>query len=84
MKQKDIALIVVIIVVSAVFSYFISKAIFVKPSTRQQLVEVVRPITTDFPQPDSRFFNTSAYDPTAPINVTQNTNANPFSQATNQ
>ena len=81
MKQKDMALILVIAVVSVVVSLLVSKAVFVPPKNRQQAVEVVQPITTDFPQPDSRFFNSNAFDPTQRITIGQNNNTNPFSSA---
>lgn len=78
MKQKDIALIIVIVVISAGISLFISKAIFASPKNRQQQVEVVQPITANFPQPDTSYFNSSAFDPTQLINVGQNATTNPF------
>lgn len=79
MKQKDIALIAIIIVFSAVISLFVSKSIFASPKNRQQQVEVVQPITADFPKPDSRYFNSHAFDPTKQITIGQNANPNPFS-----
>jgi hypothetical protein len=79
MKQKDIALIIVIVFVSAVLSLFVSKAIFSSPENRQQTAEVVQPITADFPKPDTRYFNTQAFDPTKVITVGDNANPNPFS-----
>lgn len=81
MKQKDIALIVVIIFLSAVMSLFVSKALFATPQNREQQVEVVKPITADFPQPDKRFFNENAFDPTRLITIGQNANPDPFSGA---
>lgn len=79
MKQKDVALILVIAVISAAVSLFASKAIFVPPKNRQQEVEVVQPITADFPKPDSRFFNGNSIDPTQLITISPNNNNNPFS-----
>jgi hypothetical protein len=84
MKQKDLALIAVIVIISAIVSLFASKTIFAPPKNRQQQVDVVQPITTDFPQPDSRYFNSSAFDPTQLITIGQNTNSNPFSTSTSQ
>lgn len=84
MKQKDIALIVVIVIVSAVISLFVSKAIFASPKNRQQQVEVVQPITGDFPQPDSHYFNSTAFDPTQLITIGQNNNTDPFSGSASQ
>jgi hypothetical protein len=79
MKQKDLALIVVVIIISAFISLFVSKAIFAPPKNRQQQVEVVQPITADFPKPDDHYFNSQAFDPTKLITIGQNTNSDPFS-----
>jgi hypothetical protein len=81
MKQKDIALIVVIIFISAIISLFASKAIFTSPKNRQQTAEVVQPITADFPKPDSRYFNSQAFDPTKVITIGEDNNPNPFSSS---
>jgi hypothetical protein len=79
MKQKDIALILVIVFISAIVSLFVSKAIFASPKNRQQEVDVVQPITSEFTKPDSRYFNNTAIDPTQLITIGQNANPNPFS-----
>lgn len=79
MKQKDVALILVIVFVSAVVSFFVSSTIFGSPANRQQQAEVVDPITADFPNPDSRYFNSNSIDPTQLIQIGNNNNTNPFS-----
>jgi hypothetical protein len=84
MKQKDIALIIIIVFISAIVSLFVSKALFVSPKNRQQQVEVVQPITSDFPKPDGQFFNNQANDPTKLITIGQNANTDPFSSTTSQ
>jgi hypothetical protein len=78
MKQKDIALIIVIVFVSALISWFVSKQLFAPPEKRQQEVEVVEPITADFPKADKHFFNNSSFDPTQLITIGKNANSNPF------
>lgn len=83
MRKKDLALIVVIVFISAIVSLFVSKAVFAPPKNRQQQVEVVRPITADFPQPDTRYFNNQAFDPTKTITIGQNNNTDPFSGSGN-
>lgn len=80
MKQKDIALIAIVVFFSAIFSYFISNAIFASPDKRQEQVEVVQAITTEFPKPDERFFNDNAFDPTRVIVIGDGTNTDPFSK----
>ncbi len=79
MKRKDLALIAVIVFFSAVISLLISNVVIVSPKNRQQQVEVVQPITTSFSQPDTKYFNRQAFDPTKPITIGQNANADPFS-----
>jgi hypothetical protein len=84
MKQKDIILIVVIVVISAVFSLILSNHIFGSPAARQQEVTVAQPISTDFPKPDSQFFNSSSLDPTQLITISQSNNTTPFNSSTSQ
>lgn len=85
MKQKDWALIVVIVVVSAILSLFISKAIFVTPTNRQQSVESVQPISSDFPTSSIEKYVNGGFDPTQLIQISPNNNSNPFnSSSTNQ
>jgi hypothetical protein len=81
MKQKDVALILVIAFVSAVFSFLLSNKLFVTPTTRQQKVEVVDKITSDFQQPDKKYFNSSSIDPTQSSQVGVDNNQNPFNGA---
>lgn len=78
MKQKDFLLIGVIVFISVIVSYIISNSVFGSPKSRQQQASVVQPITTDFPAPDSHYFNKDAFDPTQPITISQNANTDPF------
>jgi hypothetical protein len=78
MKQKDIALIVVIAVVSGVLSFVVSGKLFVTPSNRQQKVEVVDKITASFNQPDKKYFNQNSIDPTQTSQIGAGNNQNPF------
>jgi hypothetical protein len=81
MKKKDLPIILVIVFASAGISFFVSKAIFASPQNRQQQVDVVQPITTDFQSPDTHYFNKGAIDPSQPVAIGQNSNSNPFSSA---
>ncbi|MBL8121292.1 hypothetical protein JNM87_00895 [Candidatus Saccharibacteria bacterium] len=78
MRQKDIAVIIVIAVFSAVISFLLSNKLFVRPDSRQQKYEVVDVISTDFSLPDSRFFNSQSINPTPNTELGSNTNQNPF------
>jgi hypothetical protein len=78
MKQKDVALIIVLVFVSGVVSFLLSGWIFAKPADRQQRAEKVDVITSDFSQPDSKFFNNNSIDPTQLIQIGNSNNPNPF------
>lgn len=78
MKQKDIALIVVVAIVSAAVALVLSNFLFGSPERSQQKAEVVDPITADFPSPDQRFFNSNSVDPTQTITIGNQSNQTPF------
>lgn len=83
MRQKDIAIIIVVVFVSGILSYFISNALFAAPVDLQTNVEVVEPITADFPQPDARYFNNNAVNPTQTITIGDGGNQAPFQATSN-
>lgn len=80
MKQKDIAVIVVIVFMSAIFSFVITSALFGGKKVAQS-AEVVQPISSNFPPPDKHYFNKDAYDPTQLITIGNGANTDPFSGA---
>jgi len=87
MKQKDIALIGVVVIISAVLSLVISNKIFATPADRQQQVEQVGSINSTFTTPSATYINGSSIDPTQTIQIGANTNQTPFgsgSQSSNQ
>lgn len=79
MKQKDIALILVIAFFGAILALVLSNFIFGSSETRQQEAEVVEPISATFPTPDQRYFNDKSIDPTQLIQIGNNHNTDPFS-----
>lgn len=79
MKQKDIALILVIAIVSGMISFFAARMLFTTDKDRQMKAEVVDAITTDFEQPSSKYFNANSINPTLQIQIGNDVNANPFS-----
>lgn len=82
MKQKDIALIIIVVFFSGVISVFVSKSLIVPPENREQQVEKVQAITTDFKLPDKQFFNNDSINPTQLITIGDNANPDPFSKKT--
>jgi hypothetical protein len=82
MKQKDIALIVVIVFVSGIVSFFVSNKIFVTPKNRQQKVEVVDVISSEFQTPSTKYFNSTSVDPSELVQIGSNNNQNLFNGQT--
>ncbi|MEI7683125.1 MAG: hypothetical protein WCJ24_02380 [Candidatus Saccharibacteria bacterium] len=80
MKQKDLVLIAAVVVISGTFSLLLSKYLFTVPKNRQAKVEVVQVISSDFPQPDTHYFNANAVDPTRNITIGDSTNSQPFNK----
>ena len=78
MKSKDIAVVLVVAFFSAIVSFFASNFLFSSNSSRQQEVEKVDVVTSDFTFPSSKYFNDRAIDPTLPIQIGDNNNPNPF------
>lgn len=78
MKQKDIALILVMVFISGLLAFVISRWVFSKPQNREQTAEVVDIIKADFPPPPSKYFNSSSVNPTQQIEIGNNPNPNPF------
>jgi hypothetical protein len=80
MKKNDIALIVLIVSISLLVSYFVVKAIIGNPKDQQVSAEVVEPITPDLVQPSNKIFNRDAINPTVVIQIGNPSNQQPFGQ----
>lgn len=78
MKQKDLTVIIVVAVVSAVLAFLLSRWIFSLPQNREQTAEHVDVINKDFPLPPSRYFNPNSVNPTQQIQIGDSANPNPF------
>jgi hypothetical protein len=78
MKQKDIALIIIIAALSGGLALVASQFLFATPQNQQQTVAQVDPITTDFTSPDPKFFNAQSINPAKLIEVGNGNNTNPF------
>lgn len=71
-------IIAAVVFFSAVLSVLLSRMVFAKPENRQLQVEVVQPISADFPEADKRYFNAESIDPTQPIQIGNSNNPDPF------
>lgn len=78
MKQKDIALIIVVAFFAAIFSLLLTKAVFVSSDKKQLSAETVDPISSEFNEPDKRVFNEGAINPTQLIQIGDGSNPTPF------
>jgi hypothetical protein len=78
LKQKDIAMIIIVTFISAVVSYFASNFLFGGSSHRSTKVEVVDQITDQFTNPDDKYFNEDSINPTRLISIGDSSNPDPF------
>ncbi len=69
MKQKDVAVIIIVVVLSAITSYLISSRLFTSPKDLSEEVEVVEPIKAEMPTADPRYFNVNSINPTEEITI---------------
>lgn len=78
MKQKDLTVIIVAGIVSAVVGIVLSKVLIAPPKNRQATVIIVDPISSDFQKTDPKYFNTSSLNPTRTIKIGDGSNPIPF------
>lgn len=76
-KSKDAVLILGIVIIASIISFTISNIIF-KVKKVRTTVEIVEPITSDFPLPDQAYFNSNSIDPTVTITIGGGSQPNPF------
>lgn len=78
MKQKDIAVIILAVGLSGIISFFLSQQLFASPDDLKTKVEVVEPISDDFPELDKRYYNSKSINPTQEIVIGDEKNQKPF------
>ena len=78
MKQNDIAMLILVVAISFVASWFIFNAIFTGPDEQSTEVEVVNVIRPDFEQPSNKIFNDDSFNPTELIQIDEQNNNKPF------
>lgn len=80
MKQKDIAVIVAIAGLSTIIAFILANILIANPKNRHAEVQVLDSISSEFPKPDSKYFNTNSIDPTQTVEIGNNNNPQPFKQ----
>jgi hypothetical protein len=78
MKSKDILTIVVVAIVSAVFSIVLSNVLINSESNKNQTAEVIPVISSDFERPPEEYFNTESINPTQTIQIGEENTEQPF------
>ena len=78
MKSKDLQVIFMVAVVSLVASILLSGRLFSSEEDRSQSVETAEPITTQFIETDSRYFNDQSFNPAKIIEIGRDPASNPF------
>lgn len=78
MKQKDIALIIIVIFFSAVISLLVTNMLFSTKGKKSLSAEIVEPISAEFKEPDKTVFNGDAINPTQLIQIGNENNQNPI------
>jgi len=68
-KNTDIALVIMIALVSTVVSYFLGNALLGDPSEKVTTVEYMDVIGSDIDEPDEESFNVDALNPTVEVYV---------------
>lgn len=69
MKQKDIVIIIVIVFIAGLASFFVSKKIFISEKDAKQEVKKVENISTQFETPDKAYYSDKSINPTQIINI---------------
>lgn len=77
MKSKDIGLIAIIAVFSAIISIIASNYL-IPSGDKQQSVEVIGPISSDFQRPPDEYYNQDSINPTQEIKIGEDENSKPF------
>lgn len=78
MKSKDWSTIAVIAVFSAVVSFALFNFAIGSKKLGKLKVEKVVPLSSEFPLPNAKYFNSKSINPTQEIKIGEETNVSPF------
>ena len=78
MKRNDIALLILIVSITLVISFFVVKALFGEPQKDAVKVEKIDAISSSIVQPSKSIFNKDAINPTVVIQIGSPANQTPF------
>ena len=88
MRQNDVAVIILVVAISLMASYFIGSALIASPESRSKQVEVIQPIGERFVNYEETetygtIFNGQALNPSLNIDVGENNTTKPFIETQN-
>jgi hypothetical protein len=78
MKKTDIALLILVVALSGLITYFIANSLMGSSKQLSATVTVVEPITSDIKLPSSSVFNANAINPGVQIRIGDSSNQQPF------
>lgn len=78
MKAKDWSAIGVVVIIAAIISFVIANIFLGGKHAPRLKVEVVEPISSDFPLPNKKYFNEDSLNPTQEIKIGEDSNTSPF------
>jgi hypothetical protein len=78
MKTKDWSVISLVVVIAGMVSFFVTNLLLGDLSSPKLKVEVVEPISADFPLPNTKYFNNDSLNPTQVIKIGEDNNNSPF------
>jgi len=70
MKKTDIAMILLIAIVSIVVAFFVTRSIFGGSATEAVKVDTMEKITSQVTEPDPAIFNSNAINPAVEVQIT--------------
>lgn len=79
MKQSDLAVLILVVVISLFGAYLIGNAFINTDDNRTAEVEVVAPVASEFSIPSEKVFNEKSINPTENIRVGESNQQQPFS-----
>lgn len=78
MKKSDWAMIVLIVSIVGLTSYFIVGAILPSPGSNPESVETAESISKDYEEPSEKIFNSDAINPTVKFKIGDQGSEEPF------
>ena len=83
-KSNDIAMIILVVSITLMGSFFAGNAIISNQGIRSTEVQIATPFSADFSQPSDKIFNEFAINPTKEIRISSNKTDKPFVQDDSQ